>query len=95
MFMALTKAAARTGGEAVVSHTVLVANGPLTQSGYWNPTTPLAVRVHASAHLKSEGGFMAVRFLPCGGDRKSNGENVKTFHFIYTESRTSPCATDG
>jgi hypothetical protein len=28
-----TSAAARSGGDAVVSHTLVVANGPLTQSG--------------------------------------------------------------
>ena len=58
MFMALTRAAARSGGEALVSHTVLVARGPLIQSGYWNPTTPLAAKTLASAHLSGNEGFM-------------------------------------
>jgi hypothetical protein len=63
MFMALTKAAARSGGEAVVSHTVLVASGPLTQSGYWKPTTPLTAKVLTSAHLNGEEGFMVTSWF--------------------------------
>lgn len=63
MFKALTKAAALSGGDAFASQTVLFASGPLTQSGYWNPMTPLADRALARANLKDDDGLMVADFL--------------------------------
>jgi hypothetical protein len=100
MFMALTSAAARSGGEAFVSHTVLLDSGPLTQSGYWNPTTPLAAKVLASAYRES---FMTLAEDRLKRERQQSITKLYEFEvriqrssrLIFTGLRRTPPVTTG
>jgi hypothetical protein len=72
MFMALTRAAARSGGDAFMSHTVLLASGPLTQSGYWKPMPSLAARAAARTHVEGDNGFIVTKYKKTKSRSSSN-----------------------
>jgi hypothetical protein len=61
-FMALTRAAARSEGEAFTSHTVLFASGPLRQSGYRKARPDLAARAAARIHVDGDTGFIVIKY---------------------------------
>jgi hypothetical protein len=61
-FIALTRAAARSDGEAFTSHTVLFASCPSRQSGYRKARPDLAARAAVRIHVDGDTGFIVIKY---------------------------------